>query len=361
MLLSRFDLWSRLSQDMSMDKTDACHISSAGILILGATFSFVGSRYLPKLDTWTSSLVEQTEAHVLVFGLFLLLFLGGLLWCLGSTARSGGGNWSGRSVVLWVLDAVLELGDGLPLVLGLESDGDDVLVAVDKRVHDRWQGWVVEGEGDGRDRGDGGAEGLEELGLLDVENAHIEGLTLVVDLGNTHTVREGRDVQHVEQGSLGGTDLAAGLDELEIGGNFNGTTGDLGWDTESLEERSLSGLHTGVSSWNVDIGRGDGTSTGWSSDTVGENLLTGGLEVGVGEDKTDVALDVWEKTFVLGRVGHEGLERTADLEIIHQNRVLHAHIPNILIPWCSCPSRQPSRRAWTGGSRASAATRHCRR
>ena len=44
-----------------------------------------------------------------------------------------------------------------------------------------------------------------------------------------------------------------------------------------------------VSGGNVDIAGGDGTGTSGGSDTVGENLLTGVLEVGVGEDETDVA------------------------------------------------------------------------
>lgn len=187
--------------------------------------------------------------------------------------------------------------DGLPLVVDLDGDRDGVLVGVDKGVHDRRQGGVVDGQGDGGDGGDGAGEGLEELALLDVEDAGIEGLALVVDLSNTHTVGEGRDVQHVEKGGLGGTDLAAGLNELQVRGNFNGTTGNLGGDTESLEERGLSGLHTSVTSGDENIGGGNGTGTGGGGDAVGENLLTGVLEVGVGEDETDVT---WKKTGQLG-------------------------------------------------------------
>ena len=52
-----------------------------------------------------------------------------------------------------------------------------------------------------------------------------------------------------------------------------------------------------VSGGNVDIAGGDGTGTSGGSDTVGENLLTGVLEVGVGEDETDVT---WKKTGQLG-------------------------------------------------------------
>ena len=44
-----------------------------------------------------------------------------------------------------------------------------------------------------------------------------------------------------------------------------------------------------VSGRDVHIAGGDGTSTSGSGDTVGENLVTGLLEVAVGEDETDVA------------------------------------------------------------------------
>lgn len=265
-------------------------------------------------DFPATRLVEKTETHVFVLRLLLLLLLGGRGW--GSVATSSRGRSSSRcssGVRIGVGDAVLELVDGLPLVLGLDGDGDGVLVAVDQAVHNGWQSWVVGGKRDGGDGRDGRAESLEQLALLNVENRGVEGLSLVVDLSNTHTVGERRDVQHVQEGGFGGSDTATSLGDLDIGGNFNGTTSDLGGDTESLEERGLSGFHTSVSGWDVHIGGSDGTSTGRGGDTVVENLLTGSLEVAVGEDEADVALDVRQKTLVLGEVGHEGLERTADL------------------------------------------------
>lgn len=221
----------------------------------------------------------------------LLLLLGG--GRSSSVTGSGGGtsSGSGSGVSVRVGNAVLELVDGLPLVVDLNGGRDDVLVRVDNGVHDRRQGGVVGGQGDGGNGGDGAGESLEELALLNVEDARVEGLALVIDLSNTHTVGEGRDVQHVEQGSLGSSDLAAGLDELQVSGNFDGTTGNLGRNTESLEERGLSGFHTSVTSGDENVGRGNGTGTGRGGDTVGENLLTGVLEVGVGEDETDVACE----------------------------------------------------------------------
>lgn len=237
-------------------------------------------------------LVEKTEAHVgvRVLGLRLLLLgLGGG----GSvtTGSSGSGRGSG-SVCLGVGNAVLELLDLLPLVLGLNGDREDLLVGVDDGVHDGGQSGVVDSQGDGGNGGDGRRESLEQLGLFNVQDGAVEGLAVVVDLRDTHTVGEGRDAQQVEEGSLRGTDLVSSLNELEVGGNFDGTTGNLGGDTESLEERGLTRLHTGVSSGNEDIEGSESTGTSGGGDTVVENLLTDVLEVGVGEDEADVACNV---------------------------------------------------------------------
>ena len=271
-----------------------------------------------------TSLVEQTEAHVLILRLLLLLLLSGG-WRISSGWCVCRSNWSSGGVCVRVGDAVLELLDALPGEVGLDGDGEHVLVAVDKRVHDGWEGWVAGREGDGSDGRDGGGEGLEQLRLLDVENGGLEGLAVVVNLSNTHTVREGGDVQHVEQGGLGGTDLGASLDELEIRRDFNGTTGNLGGHTESLEERRLARFHTRVTGWDVDISWRNGTGTSWSSDTVGENLVTDLLQVLVGKDEADVAADVGEETLELGHgaVVDEGLNGAADHGVLaHQDDTL---------------------------------------
>ena len=44
-----------------------------------------------------------------------------------------------------------------------------------------------------------------------------------------------------------------------------------------------------VSGGNEHIARGNGTGTSRGGDTVGQDLVTGGLEVGVGEDEANVA------------------------------------------------------------------------
>lgn len=180
-------------------------------------------------------------------------------------------------------------------------------------MDDRWQGWEVGGQRDGSDGGNGAGESLEQLGLLNVEDRRREGITLVVDLGDSHSVGERRDAQHVEEGGLGGSDLGSSLDKLQVDSNLNGTTGNLCRDAEGLEERGLSGLHTSVSSRDIDICGRNGTGSGGSCDLVGVDLVTDGLEITVGEDESDVALDEWEETLVLGVVADEALDGTANL------------------------------------------------
>lgn len=182
-------------------------------------------------------------------------------------------------------------------------------------MDDGGKGWEVDSKGDASDSGDGAGESLEELLLADVKNIGREGVSVVVDLRNAHSVSEWRDVEHVQEGSLGSSDLAAGLDELEISGNFDRTTGNLGWDTEGLEERSLSGLHAGVTSWDVDIIGCDSASSGRGGNLVGKDLVTDILQVAVGEDETNVALDEWKKALPLWRISHEPLDGTANLWI----------------------------------------------
>ena len=177
---------------------------------------------------------------------------------------------------------------------------------------DRGKGGDAGSERDGGNGLDLRLEGLEDGLLLDVENRGGEDRAVVVNSNNSHTVGEGRDVEHVKEGSLGRTDLGAGSDDLDVVDDLNGTTGNLGGDTESLEERGLSGLHAGVAGGDVDVDGGEGTGTGGGGNDVGDNGLTDVLEVTVGEDEANVALDVGEDLLILGEVGDHGTESTAD-------------------------------------------------
>lgn len=254
---------------------------------------------------------KTTEALLILLLRLILLLLNGSLGVTGSRGRTGSG--SGGSISIRIGNTVLELINLGPAELGLNGDSQNLLVGVDDRVHDGGQGGEVDRQGDGSNSGNALSQSSEELLLTNVEDRGREGLTLVVHLRDTHTIGEGRDVQQVEQGSLGGADLVTAVDKLEVRGDFNGTTSNLGGDTESLEKRGLAGLHTSVSSGNPDIGGSDGTSTSRCGNLVGQDLVTNLLEVVVGEDETDIALDERQKTLVLGSIGDEGPQGTTNL------------------------------------------------
>lgn len=208
-------------------------------------------------------------------------------------------------------------------VLSGKRDGQNVLVGVDQGVGNGHNSGVVEGQGDGSDGLDTGHEAVDELRLINVKNLGGEEVAVVIDGHNSHTVGKRRDVEHVEEGSLGGSDTGTSSNDLDVADDFNGTTGNLGGDTESLEERGLAGFHSGVTSRDNDVLGGEGTGTSGGSNLVGNDDLADFLEVSSSEDESDVALDVREETLELGVLGEDGAEGTADHGVLaHQDNTL---------------------------------------
>ena len=200
----------------------------------------------------------------------------------------------------------------LEAVFGRQRDSDKVLVRIDERVGDRDDGWVVERQRDSSNCLDARQEAVDQLLLINIKNLGRENIALVKDLHNSHSVRERRDAKHVEKRCFGRSDTGTSSDDLDVGHDFNGTTSDLGRDTESLEEGGLSGLHTGVASRDGDILGREGTSTSGGGDLVGDDEVTDILEFLVSEDEANVALDVGEETLELGVVAEDGAQSTAD-------------------------------------------------
>lgn len=183
-------------------------------------------------------------------------------------------------------------------------------------MYDGRKGGVVESERQHSNGGNTSREAVQELLLGDVENIGTEDVALVEDLHDGHTVREWRNVQHIEQCRLGRADTGTSSDDLDVGDNFNRTTGDLGRDTEGLEEGCLSGFHTGVSSRDRDILGRESTSTGGSSDLVGSDGVTDILEIARAKDETNVAADVGQETLKMGVLREDGTESTANHSVL---------------------------------------------
>ncbi|CAO0795535.1 unnamed protein product [Mucor circinelloides] len=261
------------------------------------------------------NLIKETETHIII--LFLRLLSGGF----SSRGRrglssNGGSNSESFRVGNEFLD-LLRTGEG---IIGSNRDSQQVLVTVDDRVRNGSQSRITNSERDGGNLTDSSQQVGNQLGFFNIENIGREERSSIVNLDNTHTISEGRDVQHVQENSFGRTDLGARLDKLDIRDNFNGTTSNLGGDTESLEERGLSWFHTSVTTGNDNISRSNGTSTSRSSNTVGDDLFTDILEVTVGENETNVTLNKVKKLLEFGTLTNHTLQGTTNHGVLtHKN------------------------------------------
>lgn len=92
---------------------------------------------------------------------------------------------------------------------------------------------------------------------------------------------------------------------MNVGDDFNRSSSNLGGDVQRLEEGGLSGLHSGVSSRNVDVDLGVGSSLGGGGDLVVEDDTSNVLEISRGEDESDISLDVGKEFLELGEVGED--------------------------------------------------------
>jgi len=164
-------------------------------------------------------------------------------------------------------------------------------------VRDGGKGRIVKGKRDARNRLDTSEETIHEFFLANIKDLGREHVARVIYLDYGHSVCERGNVQHIEKGGLGWTNTSPRRDDLDIGDNFNGTTGDLCGDTKGLEERCLSWFHARVTSRNVDILGREGTSTGRCSNFVGNDDITDIGEIFRSEDEADVFLHTRQETF----------------------------------------------------------------
>ena len=204
--------------------------------------------------------------------------------------------------------------------MGGKTYSKEVLVRVDNGVSDGGDGGVVEGEGDGSDGLDSGHELVEEGRLLNVENGRVEELSVGEDLGDNETVGEGLDVEELEEGGLGRTNLGTHNDQVNVGNDFNRSSSNLGGNVQGLEERGLSGLHSGVTGGDEDVNLGESTSLGGSGNLVGEDDVSDLLEVGGGEDESNVTLNEGEESLELGEVGENDSDSSSNHGVLsHQD------------------------------------------
>jgi len=242
----------------------------------------------------------KTEITFLFFFFFLLLrlLLSFLLLLGSSSCRSGGGGSSGE--LLGVENHILHLFGFLEGVLGANSDGNEVLETVHDGVRDRGNGRIANLKTKGSDVGDTLADNSLNISKSHIENLALINETVVEDNTGDKTVAEGTDVKLGQKGSLRLTDLLTSVDEGGGGEDLDLTLNDLGTDVKSLKEGGLSGLETSGTSRDNNIIGSDGTSLGGGTDLQGGDKLTDFAKILVGEDETDVAIEVREKVLTGG-------------------------------------------------------------
>lgn len=173
----------------------------------------------------------------------------------------------------------------------------------------------------------------------------------------------GRTVEHVQQRGLGRADPTASRDDLAVRDDVDGTTGDLA--TSGGVHRTTRTLVGMPSAWKKDVLPGSmpvgpaGTMT-----SIGENApaLAGaatlllflvsisprdhlcalqdlgahGLEVAVGEDEADVALDVRQESLKGRELGERGTDGAADPAPISASQMRSTYI--VFLPMRMTPS-----------------------
>lgn len=123
--------------------------------------------------------------------------------------------------------------------------------------------------------------------LSDVEHLRTVNTAIVIHLLDDESVGEGRDVQHVEQRGLAGSNFVTNLYQADITlsrekhwlatelkhfcnslvvvnahQDLNGSSGDFGGDAQSLEERGLLRTKSSILGRHNHITWGDSSSTG---------------------------------------------------------------------------------------------------
>ena len=191
--------------------------------------------------SWRAVLVEQAEGALLLFG------FGFGLRGLGSGFASSRGGSSGRSSSgksAGVLENSLDLSGLREVVLGGDGNGEQVLEGIGKDVG---EGRLVGDAGCETNGGhvlDGCAENVADVGGGDVQDGGGQDGAVIVHLADDKTVREGADVELVEQSNLRGAALEALRQDGHVIHNLYCTLVDLGGDLQRLEERGLRGLKT---------------------------------------------------------------------------------------------------------------------
>lgn len=178
--------------------------------------------------------------------------------------------------------------NGLP---GFEGEGSDVLESVADDQRNGGLNGVSSSEGEGSDVLDSLLKLGDKIAGIKVEDGLGEDGSVIIDLGDLHTVLEGLDVKLLEEGSFGSLDLLSLGADLEVFGDFDLSLDDLGGDVECVEEVDLGGIETSGTSRGGEIDGGDDSDSGFSGHLVGFDLDSELMDGGIAEDDCHLFLD----------------------------------------------------------------------
>ena len=244
----------------------------------------------------------------------------------GRIAASSRGTSEGTGVSQESLEGLgLIEGEGLKS----DNDGDASLEGVANGVSNGGLSGVANLKRDSSHS----VKGLSESGhndvLVDGKNGSREDGSVVVHRVDDQTVGKGADSELGEEGSLRGTDLVTGLDQLNSGSDLDLTLLNLGRDLKDLEKGGLSRVAASGTGRNHNIDGGDGTGTGRGRHSVGQNDVLDLTKVAVGENHTDISVDLLiDGSDGVAGVGlHEVLQHLTDKGVLsHKDLSLTTHL-----------------------------------
>jgi len=240
--------------------------------------------------------VTDVDSFFFFSGLLLFNCGSGLSFSLGSSwgARLG---WARRFKVF----------EELEWDASFQSSSGELLETVDDHVRNGEDIGLTDSERNGSNVVSSLSDLSEQCFRVKVENFRGEDATVVVDVEDFHTEGEGLNIQLLQNGSFGVTDLLTFLAHSEFLGNFDLTLLNLGGDVKGVEEGNLGGIQTSWARWDDDFDGSESTDLSWGRDSVAFNHGLKLMDWGVGEDETDFTLAVLRKLFDLWEISVETL------------------------------------------------------
>ncbi len=137
---------------------------------------------------------------------------------------------------------------------------------------------------------------IDKVSRVHCNNFLAEDGALVVGTQDDHTVEERLEVELLEEGSLRVSDFLSNCAHLELFGDLNLSLFNLGGDLEGVEEVNLGGVETCGSWWDDVVDGGDGSDLSLGGELAFFNLVLQIEHWLVGEDQSDLLLEVGQES-----------------------------------------------------------------